>query len=44
MKYRNVHKRKRDKWNTCKRNCMKKKRRKDGKQENESMKHTKLRK
>ena len=44
MKHGQVHKRKHDKWNACTYICMKKKRRKDGKQENESMKHTKLRK
>ena len=44
MKHGQVHKRKHDKWNACTYICMKKKRRKDGKQENETMKHTKLRK
>ena len=44
MKHGQVHKRKHDKWNACTYICMKKKRMKDGKQENESMKHTKLRK
>ena len=44
MKHGQVHKRKHDKWNACTYICMKKKRRKDGKQENETMKRTKLRK
>ena len=44
MKCRNVHKRKGDKWNTCKRNCMKKKCRKAENQETDAMIHTKLRK
>ena len=44
MKHGQVHKRKHDKLNACTHICMKKKRRKVGKQENEPMKHTKLRK
>ena len=44
MKHGQVHKRKHDEWNAYTYICMKKKRRKDGKQENESMTHTKLRK
>ena len=44
MKHGQVHKRKHDKWNACTYICMKKKCMKDGKQENESLKHTKLRK
>ena len=44
MKHGQVHKRKHDKWNACTYICMKKKRRKDGKHENEPMKRPKLRK
>ena len=44
MKHGQVYKREHDKWNACTYNCMKKKRRKYGKRENESMKHAKLRK
>ena len=44
MKHGQEHKRKPDKGNACTYICMKKKRRKDGNQENESMTHTKLRK
>ena len=44
MKHGQVHKRKHGKWNACTYICMKKKRREGGKQENETMKHAKLRK